>query len=42
MFYMSNSHITLQGRHYLSSFTDEGTEAQKNEIICPILGKNIG
>lgn len=32
----------LQGRHHLSNFTDKGTEAPKDEIICPRLRNNVG
>ena len=38
----SNSDTTLKGRYHLSSFTDEGTKAQKNEIICLRQGNKVG
>ena len=38
----SNSDTTLKGRYHLSSFTDEGTEAQKDKIICLRLENKVG
>ena len=39
---ISNSDTTLNGRYHLSSFTNEGTKAQKDEIICLRQGNKVG